>query len=214
MKIEKMEEKKKELREKLGESYSISTKNEEFFLHNERRVKMWAQRRSLILLTLLCIFSYPTYGVDSSSVSQTKATKNIGIYIGEGVGGIIGGATVILLGSVFYLSTRTPKGGLQGMLEDFGNVLIISLTGVPIGSALGVTVAGKLMKQQGSFNRALIGATIGGCSIAGGMMFITILKSPWLGGTTDEVIWNVFSKGLIGYGVGCIIGGVIGYNWK
>jgi hypothetical protein len=110
-------------------------------------------------------------------------------YAVEGLSGYLGGAIGAM--STFFLTLPLISDSSN---DKSGIILAGGVVGssVVIGSAVFVSLAGKLMKQEGSFKKAVIGAT---SVLATGLL---------LGCIQEQFIISI---------VAIPIGSVIGYNW-
>jgi hypothetical protein len=76
------------------------------------------------------------------------------------------------------------------------------LGGFILGTACGTVIAGKIMKQKGSFKNSVIGATVG-ILIGGGL---AVLYRNIVGNPHPVIVIGAISLP--------ITGAVIGYNWR
>ncbi len=126
--------------------------------------------------------------LSDSGVARKPTIMNYAI---EGVGGICGG----ILGGASIGVFLIPFMWLPSDQINVVAIQSIVSIGITVGTAYGVTSAGKFMKQEGSFLKSVVGSTIG--LVIGGVVWVL---------DQQEDISYLF--------LGSSIGAVIGYNRK
>ena len=99
----------------------------------------------------------------------TRPTINANKFVAEAMGGIVGGAFCGALTWAFCYLSMTDSPLLKNTSkEDISMYAIIPVVaiGFPFGMASGVSITGKIMKQNGSFRNALLGTYLGYGGIA------------------------------------------------
>jgi len=137
------------------------------------------------------------------------------IYIGEGVGAAVGGGavmattTIVIFPVIYYMINMYDLCSDKGLsnFAAFAYAFPVGIaTGSTVGTAMGTTITGKLLKQEGSFKRSLLGSTVG--AIVGSGLVLLAMKCPY----TYPDDWLAHT--ITGLAILCpITGAVIGYNW-
>jgi hypothetical protein len=174
---------------------------------------------NLILISLLCgkvgcegnLLSQSVFSVSSQRLVQSDAYKppNTFVYIAEGIGATVGGVGGACGGGflMWLLTVDRRRGSTSSSTcamdpskwEISLPIYVVGgmLGGYILGSACGTTIAGKTMKQRGSFLKSVIGSTIGAI---GGLIALGEIREPH-----PIIVIGAISLP--------ITGAVIGYNW-
>lgn len=114
---------------------------------------------------------------DTSRVRKPTSTEHLVEGLGGLIGGIAGGALVGLISYAEMIDSPFLRDKEKENIIGYAAIPAV-LIGIPFGTAAGVSIAGTVMGQHGSFKGALLGAYLGftgvGCLYFGAVITIPL----------------------------------------